>query len=167
MRGLRREIWIVGVLVAAFAMLGREAASAWPPDSFVCSPPLSAGPLPASPCTYPRPQWRTPFAWTLGGMVVGLLLALVVVAIIRWHKPVVWASACVVFGAVGGFFEGATSAGRGLAPWTGIGAGVGLLLGVAMAAAWVSEASGKHAAGPKHYPSSRSKPKSASGVHRS
>jgi len=156
----------VGVIVATFAMLGREAASAWPPDSFACSPPLSAGPLPASPCTYPRPEWRTPLAWTLGGMVVGLILALVVIALIRWHKPAIWTTACVVFGAVGGFFEGATSAGRAIPIWTAIGATGGLLLGLVMAAVWVSEASGKHAARPKHYASSRSKPQSASGVPR-
>ncbi|MGC9962114.1 MAG: hypothetical protein ABSE47_09470 [Acidimicrobiales bacterium] len=99
-------------------------------------------------------------------MVVGLILALVVIALIRWHKPVVWAAACVVFGTLAGFFEGAASPGRALAVWSAIGATGGLLLGLVLATVWVSEASGKHAGRPKHYASTRSRQRSASGLPR-
>jgi len=122
------------LLGPAFALLGRHEALAWPLSGHSCLPGASL-----AACTFPRPEWRTPFVWSIGGAVIGLVLGSTLMAIIRWRRPWVWAGACVLVGSVVGLFEGAAAQNQPLREWAMVGAAVGLLGGLVLAALWLGE----------------------------
>lgn len=85
---------VAALLGAGLAVTGRFEALSWPLVGHSCpAPPLSS----LAACTYPRPEWRDPLVWTIAGAVLGVVIAVAVVAVSS-HRLAGWFAAFLIVG---------------------------------------------------------------------